>query len=149
MLATTCPNLEPEQALLAGLVHNIGTLPILVMAEDDDELFNDETLLKSVIAELQGKVGSMILESWHFPQSHIDVVNECYNFARQHEGPADYVDVVQVALLQGGFVDEMEGASDWSAIPAFEKLGMDTEINAVELEENQLIIEETKGSFFD
>ena len=39
MLATTVQGINPEQALLAGLVHNIGSLPILVLAEDDDDLF--------------------------------------------------------------------------------------------------------------
>ena len=41
MLATTVPGINSEQALLAGLIHNIGALPILVLAEDDEELFND------------------------------------------------------------------------------------------------------------
>ena len=135
-----------EQALLAGLIHNIGALPILVMAEDDDELFNNADALQQVINEIEGRVGKLILESWKFAPELIDVVTQCYQFNRQHDGPADLVDIVQVALLQGGFAEGRAGADDWSKIPAFAKLGMDTEVNVVEIEENKAAIEETKQS---
>jgi len=143
MFATTVPGINPEQALLAGLIHNIGALPILVMAEDDNELFNDGEALGQVISELQGRVGILILETWNFGDAMIDVVKNAHNFSYDHEGGADLVDLVQIALLQGGHVD---ADVDWGSVPAFAKLGMDTEVNVVEIEENQEIIENTKQS---
>jgi len=143
MFATTVPGINPEQALLAGLIHNIGALPILVMAEDDNDLFNDGEALQQVITELQGRVGILILETWNFGDAMIDVVKNAHNFTYDHEGGADLVDLVQIALLQGGHVDS---DVDWSGVPAFAKLGMDTEVNVVEIEENKEIIESTKQS---
>jgi len=143
MLATTVPGINPEQALLAGLIHNIGALPILVMAEDDNELFNDGEALGQVITELQGRVGILILETWNFGDAMIDVVKNAHNFSYDHEGGADLVDLVQIALLQGGHI---ETDIDWDNVPAFAKLGMDTEVNIVEIEENKEIIESTKQS---
>jgi len=143
MLATTVPGINPEQALLAGLIHNIGALPILVMAEDDNDLFNDSDALTQVINELQGRVGVLILETWNFGEAMTEVVREAYNFSYDHEGGANLVDLVQVALLQGGHIHE---DIDWSSVPAFAKMGMDTEVNVVEIEENQEIIENTKQS---
>lgn len=143
MLATTVPGVNPEQALLAGLIHNIGSLPILVMAEDDNELFNDGEALGQVINELQGRVGILILETWNFGDAMIDVVKHAHNFSYDHEGGADLVDLVQISLLQGGHI---ETDIDWSDVPAFAKLGMDTEVNIVEIEENKEIIESTKQS---
>ena len=143
MLATTVPGINPEQALLAGLIHNIGALPILVMAEDDNELFNDGEALEQVINELQGRVGILILETWNFGDAMIDVVKNAHNFSYDHEGGADLVDLVQIALLQGGHV---QTDIDWANVPAFAKLGMDTEVNIVEIEENKEIIESTKQS---
>jgi len=143
MLATTVPGINPEQALLAGLIHNIGALPILVMAEDDDELFNDSEALGQVITELQGPVGTLILETWNFGDVMTEVVKEAHNFSYDHEGGANLVDLVQIALLQGGHIEE---EIDWSTVPAFSKLGMDTEVNVVEIEENKEIIESTKQS---
>ncbi len=146
MLATTIPGIHPEQALLAGLIHNIGSLPILVMAEDDDELFQNSDALEEVIWELQGRVGALILKTWNFPEHMIEVVRECHNFTYKHDGGPAFVDVVQVALLQGGHVDEKHAPEDWSLVPAFGKLGMDTEINVIEIEENQELIENAKQS---
>ncbi|MDH5471242.1 MAG: HDOD domain-containing protein [Gammaproteobacteria bacterium] len=145
MLATTVPGINPEQALLAGLIHNIGSLPILLMAEDDDELFQDSNALSEIIWEIQGKVGELILKTWNFPAIMIDVVKECNNFEYDHvEAGPNLVDIVQVALLQGGHVDDAHAPADWNKVPAFAKLGMDTEVNVVEMDENQQIIENTK-----
>ena len=143
MMATTVPGISSEQALLAGLIHNIGALPILVMAEDDDELFQDAEALSQIIKELQGRVGELILKNWNFADHMIEVVRESHNFSYQHEGPATFVDLVQTALLQGGHADQ---SIDWSTVPAFEKLGMDTETNIIEIEENKELIENTKQS---
>lgn len=143
MLATTIPGINPEQALLAGLIHNIGTLPILVKAEDDDELFNDSAALGEVIEALQGPVGELILKTWNFGDAMTEVVTHAHDFGYNHDESARLIDIVQVALLQGGHI---EGDIDWTAVPAFSKLGMDTEVNVVEIEENQEIIENTKQS---
>jgi HD-like signal output (HDOD) protein len=143
MLATTVPGINPEQALLAGLIHNIGALPILVKAEDDDELFNNSEALGGVIIELTAPVGELILKTWNFGDSMTDVVKHAHNFNYDHEGTADLVDLVQIALLQGGHEPE---EVDWATVPAFSKLGMDTDVNVVEIEENQEIIENTRQS---
>ena len=144
MMATTVPGINPEQALLAGLIHNIGALPILVMAEDDDELFDDSDALGDIINTLQGRVGVLILRHWNFPESMIEVVKEANNFSYDHEGEANFVDLVQTSLLQGGHVDDSIAPDDWDKVPAFAKLGMDTEVNIIEIEENQEMIENTK-----
>lgn len=145
MMATTVPSINAEQALLAGLIHNIGALPILVMAEDDDELFQDAEALAEMISALQGRVGELILKNWNFAEPMIEVVRECNNFSYEHEGQATLIDLVQAALLQGGHVTDE--TIDWSKVPAFEKLGMDTDINVVDIEENKEMIEDTKQSF--
>ncbi len=144
MMASAVPGLNPEQALLAGLIHNIGALPILVMAEDDDDLFNDSDALGEMIILLQGRVGELILKHWNFPEHMIEVVQEAHNFSYEHDGDANFVDLVQTSLLQGGHVPASHEPEDWGSVPAFAKLGMDTEVNVIEIEENQEIIENTK-----
>lgn len=144
MLSTTVRGISPEQAFLAGLVHNIGALPILVMAEDDDDLFNDAEALKEIIHELQAPVGELILGGWNFPSHISEVVKECQNFAYDHEGGVRFVDLIQVALLQGGHVPDEFAPEDWSTIPAFGKMGIQAEINVVDMEENREMIESAK-----
>jgi HD-like signal output (HDOD) protein len=144
MMATLVSGINPEQALLAGLIHNIGALPILVQAENDDELFHDETVLGRVIYELQGVVGELILRHWEFEEQMIEVVTQCHNFEYNDSDRAGIVDLVQVALLQGKHVPEELSPECWSNVPAFTRLGLDVEVNVVDIEENKEIIENTK-----
>ncbi len=143
MLATGVAGVNPEQALLAGLIHNIGSLPILVLAENDDELFCDEEALGQLIDELQSPVGELIVKHWCFADNMIEVVTNVDNFHYSHDGAANLVDIVQVALLQGRYISDYD-ENNWQDVPAFAQLGMDTEVNVVEMEENQEQIEQTR-----
>lgn len=144
LLAGSQNSLEPEQALLAGLIHNIGALPILRLAEDDQELLDDPEALQEIILEIQSKVGKVILEFWNFPDTFIDVVKHWDQFDRQHQGKADYTDLVQVAILQSGHTRFAHTPDDWCEIPAFQKLGLDAAVNYAELDNNKASIEETR-----
>ena len=146
MMSRTVEGIRKEQALLAGLIHNIGALPILLLAENDDDLFHDSVALNSIIWELQGRVGAMILKSWGFSDDLVKVVTECHNFNYDHEGGANLVDLVQFTLLQGGSVADECAPDDWSLIPAFSKLGVDVEVNVLEDEENHEMFNDAKQS---
>lgn len=147
ILASEIDHLDADQAMLAGLIHNIGALPIILMAEDDDDLFDNPEALHKVILKMQGDVGAYIFNNWHFPEYMIDVANECYHFRRNHTGPADYVDIIQVALIQGSIYTGLECPEDWSTVSAFERLGIDTSSHMLDIEENKLIFEETTSLF--
>lgn len=147
MLASQIPGLHAEQAMLAGLTHNTGALPILLMAEDDQELLTNKQDLQTVIHTLQGELGAYIFRAWHFPEYLIDAVRNCYQFQRIHDGHADYVDVVQVALIQGSIYTKLDCPKDWSSIPAFAKLGVDTQTHMLDLEANKIIFDETEALF--
>ncbi len=144
MMSMTMSDISREQALLAGLVHNIGTLPILMIAENDDDLFNDAAALNSVIDELQGPIGEMILKSWNFSDSLVEVVKQCHNFSYAGNNSANLVDLVQVSLLQGDFVSEQQLPEDWSKVPAFSRLGLDSEVNIINIEGNRECIEDAR-----
>jgi HD-like signal output (HDOD) protein len=144
MMATLVPGINPEQALLAGLIHNIGALPVLVLAENDDDLFHDEEALGKVIYELQGEVGELILRHWDFDDHMINVVKQCHNFNYDNGEQAGIVDLVQVALLQGKHVPVEFTPANWADVPAFTRLGIDVEVNVVDIEENKEMIEDTK-----
>ncbi len=144
MMATLVSGINPEQALLGGLIHNIGALPVLVQAENDDELFHDEAALGQVIYELQGIVGELILRHWEFDEQMIEVVKQCHNFAYDRGDQASVVDLVHVAVLQGRHVPDELSPECWSSVPAFARLGLDVEVNVVDIEENKEVIEDTK-----
>ena len=144
VLAKTQNSLDTEQAVLAGLIHNIGILPIIELSNQQPELISDQQTLNQVSDEIQGQLGEKILSFWNFPQYLIDVVAQWKNFTRQHENGADYVDLVQAAILHSNH--RPTGIpEDWSQVPALGKLGLDPSIPDFE-ESMQSQLEETKSS---
>lgn len=121
--------LLPDQATLAGLVHQIGVLPILTYAEDHSELLADSISLNHVIEQIHPIIGDKILRTWEFPELIAMVPGQYLDFTRD-SAKVDYVDIVQVATLQSYLGSEHPYTQlDWSKIPAFAKLGLDPSQN--------------------
>ncbi len=127
--------LKPDQALLAGLVHDIGALPIIKRAEDIPELQDNEAMLNAIIQRTHTEIGKAMLGKWEFPQVLVDAAAEHENLTRQHDGPADYADLVTVANLQSYVGEDHYLANvEWASVPAFAKLGLDTDVAVVDME---------------
>ena len=127
--------LLPDQATLAGLVHQIGVLPILTYAEDHSELLADSISLNHVIEQIHPIIGDKILRTWDFPELIAMVPSQYLDFTRD-SAKVDYVDIVQVANLQSYIGSEHPYTKlDWSQIPAFAKLGLDPNQNLNEDED--------------
>ncbi|MDX1297065.1 MAG: HDOD domain-containing protein [Pseudomonas sp.] len=121
--------LLPDQATLAGLVHQIGVLPILTYAEEHSELLADSISLNHVIEQIHPLIGDKILRTWDFPEQIAMVPSQYLDFTRD-SAKVDYVDIVQVATLQSYLGSEHPYTQlDWSQIPAFRKLGLDPSQN--------------------
>jgi HD-like signal output (HDOD) protein len=135
VLASTVDHLDKDQAMLGGLIHNIGALPVLAMAENYDELLEDAEELDRVIMALSPTVGSRILKMWDFPDSLINVTRHFLDLNYRSEGEADYADVVLVAR-QEALVGKPNSVpmTEWPNIPAFQKVGIEPEINIIEVE---------------
>ncbi len=117
--------LLPDQATLAGLVHQIGILPILTYAEEHGELMADSISLNHVIDRIHPLLGEKILRAWDFREPIAIVPGQYSDFTR-NSPTVDYVDIVQVATLQSYLgTNHPYTQLDWSRIPAFAKLGLD------------------------
>ncbi|UCJ16431.1 HDOD domain-containing protein [Pseudomonas sp. MM211] len=126
--------LMPDQATLAGLVHQIGVLPILTYAEEHSELLADSISLNHVIEQIHPIIGDKILRTWEFPEMIACVPSQHLNFSRD-SAKVDYVDIVQVATLQSHIgTPHPYTQLDWNQVPAFAKLGLkpDTDLHADE-----------------
>lgn len=146
VLARHFTNLEPDQALLAGLVHQIGKLPILAFAEDNESLLNDSFALSKVLSILHPSLGSYILKMWDFPANLVAVPKNYLVFDRQVE-KVDYTDVVQVATLQSYAGSEHPYTQlDWSNISSFDRLGLDPSMVITEMEGISEEVIETQGA---
>lgn len=149
VLAAQYTKLPPEQAMLAGLVHDIGALPIITKAEKFPELLKNEALLDKIITKLHTTLGRIILTAWGFPDELIQVASEHENLQRDSK-QTDLVDLVTVANLQSYVgTDHPLTQKDWSTIPAFGKLGLSPEVNVIDIDETSEDIEKARRALSD
>ncbi len=115
---------DQEQAFLAGLMHDIGIMPILIRADRHDEIKADAELLDKLIYSLKTKVGAMLLKQWNFEDELITVAQDAENWQRDVV-KADYCDVVQVAQLHCEMIGGRKlDAPALNELPAFARLDL-------------------------
>lgn len=66
VLARQHRHLSPEQAMLAGLLHNIGALPLCLYA-DRYHSYIDLAMLEGLIHKFSAPIGTKLLQIWNFP----------------------------------------------------------------------------------
>lgn len=117
---------DPDHALLAGLVHDIGVVPVLVLIDEDPELGANPVLTEAAIAKLHGFVGGLLLQEWGFANDLIMVAEEADDWMRNDRQEPDYCDVVLVAQLHTGLLrGGQKGRPPIHTVPAFARLGLD------------------------
>ncbi len=138
VLSYNVDGLEPEQAMLAGLVHNIGALPILTKLDHDFGFDTEPALIEQLLTGLAPALGGEMLREWQFAETLKNVPEECLKLERSPDRP-DYADLVLVARLQHrvtvGTADEHEDMPAWENYSAFDRIGLQTEITVMEMEE--------------
>lgn len=118
------PHLKTDLAMLAGLLHDIGILPILTLAEEYPQLLEDEARLDALIIKSHVRIGVAILEKWDFPLQIIEAVQHHEDYAYESGAKATYTDLVIVANLLSAHNTDEQWQPDFANIPAFEQLGM-------------------------
>lgn len=125
VIAKRYTTLSPDLATLAGLVHEIGILPILAKCEESPELLKDEEALERIIFKVHPRLGEAILQSWDFPREISNIPNH-YLQTDLDENEASLTDVVLVANLQ--LIKDPShplAQANWESIKAFERLGIE------------------------
>lgn len=124
-IAAKYTRLNPDDALLAGLVHNIGYLPMAQCVDSFPEVKDKPSLLIEVMGKVHTKVGEMILNSWGFPQHIIDASIQYVEQFREGTENIDLTDIVIIAGLNTyRGTDHPCTLPDWSQYPAFQKIGI-------------------------
>jgi HD-like signal output (HDOD) protein len=126
-IARHCGGFDPDQALLAGLLHDVGIVPILdYIGRHNPDIGPDE--IERIISTLHGMTGELVVSHWGLGPRIAQVVREVDQWHRggSDDGKADYCDVVQVARL---YACAQQGRTDvprFDSVPAFERLGLGT-----------------------
>ena len=126
VLVEWAPHLQRDVALLAGLIHDIGSVPVIVKAQQFPTLLDNAALLDHLQQKLHSELGTLVLESWNGPAELVQVVLEHENIDRDGPAAADYTDLVLVAnLLSRLEALDSEAAGPIWELPASRKLGVD------------------------
>ena len=135
-LARRCSKLNPEDALLAGLVHEVGYMPIIEQLESESECDYDLNQADEQTIQLKIQLGKKILQNWHFPESLIQVICEFDNLQHNVSSTPELVDIVTVAHLNAvRNSSHLHTKHDWHQVPAFGKLEIDPDVPLLKVAE--------------
>jgi HD-like signal output (HDOD) protein len=124
VLAQHCSGFRPESATLAGLLQDIGVLPILNVLNGYHQQLTNEAQVLSAIDKFAPPVGTILLTRWGFDADMVEVARSRANWFRDPRPSADLADLVLVARLHASIAAGNDGHDlpRIDAVPAFAKL---------------------------
>lgn len=127
-IASRTKDVNSDEAMLAGLIHNVGKIYILARARKYGDLFANPAAMGYVMRDWQANVGKAIIENWGFAQHIADAVGE-HEDTERSAGFADLTDVLTVAVLAASYVgeDNPDLELNMQGVRAFGRLGMDNQ----------------------
>ncbi|GAA3945401.1 HDOD domain-containing protein [Allohahella marinimesophila] len=124
VIAERVPGVNPGQALLAGLLHDIGAIPVIQQAAALPAARRHDDLLEHLITDLREEIGVAMLREWGFPDSVIASVEHAERYTGDFsEAVPLCADIVTLAQVHA-FIGTAEQASlpPMNRIPAFKRL---------------------------
>ena len=132
LLARQTRRFDPEQAMLAGLIHDLGIIVILDYLEKHDDASSVE-LMEQTIATMRPQISGMLMQKWNFSDDIVTAAEECEDWFRNPGDEPDLCDLILVAQyhsLMG--TDKMSELPPITSLPAMTKLGL-TPSESIEL----------------
>ncbi len=116
-------HLDPEQALLAGLVQNLGIIPILKYVDENPQLVKNIEMLDKSLVNLRMPISTLLLDQWNFGEDFLKVVEQAENWNRDTSEAIDYADIVIASRLIYLNKDELlNNAVNFESLPIVKKL---------------------------
>ena len=133
ILAKQFTRINPEEAHLAGLLHDIGKLYVLTHAQNEPVLCDSKGTLQEIVDAWHTSIGVAILESWGFCEHIVAAVRDHEICDLEGIRPPNLADVVSVAnLLANQQNAEPVNHVDLNKVPACRRLklhaGISTEV---------------------
>jgi HD-like signal output (HDOD) protein len=126
VLARDHSRVNPDEAMLTGMMHGIGKLYIVTRAAGHPELFADAASLQGLINDWHASIGKAILENWGFPEPMAQAVGDQDDLSRKDAGPPDLADVIGVANAIAASGTDLSGLqAALQAAEAAKRLGLD------------------------
>ena len=126
VVARQLTKMNPDTALLAGLLHGVGELYILTRAHKHPSLFADKPAYDTIVRDWHVSVAQALLENWEMSEEIVKAVSEFEDMDRRHTGPADLSDVLTVAHLMVSYQDYPESIElNMQGVSARQRMALD------------------------
>jgi len=137
VIAKKLTTINPDEAMLTGLLHDIGKYYILTRSEQYPVLFSEPGILDDILKKWHTGIGRKILEAWDFNEEIAKAADEHETLDRVHFGPANLTDVVLVANLFSQNDDPYHLPDlDWEKIPTLKRLELTSDLAYEIIEES-------------
>jgi HD-like signal output (HDOD) protein len=107
-VARRLAKVNPDTALLAGLLHGIGQLYILTRTAKHPKLFANEAVYHNIVRDWHSSIAKALLENWDIAEEIVDAVGNYEDIGRTHSGFTDLTDVLTVGYLLASYRDHPE-----------------------------------------
>lgn len=115
--------LNADELLLAGLIHDIGVIPVITYIEKTGLEVTSEKEIQQLIASLRVAVGVLVVKSWDLPNYMLNGVTHAENWYHDSGDELKVEDVIVIAqvydLLRR---KQLTNLPDINKVPAFRKL---------------------------
>jgi HD-like signal output (HDOD) protein len=138
VVARRFTRLNPDQALLTGLLHVLGRLYIIMRSKDVPEL--SDTELRQVIDGWHASIGKAILESWGLPEELQHAIEHQDELEAEHDGEVSMTDVLVAAKLLA------KGETDGAKYPSLRRVGVAKKDGALPMEQYEEELKSVRAS---
>lgn len=107
-VARRLAKINPDTALLAGLLHGVGELYILTRTSKHPKLFANEAVYHNIVRDWHSSIAKALLENWEMSEEIVDAVANYEDIGRAHSGNTDLTDVLTVGFLMSSYRDHPE-----------------------------------------
>jgi len=133
---------NPDTALLAGLLHGIGQLYILTRSAQHPGLFENQASYAAIVRDWHSSIAKALLENWEMAEEVIEAVSNFEDLERAHSGPVDLTDVVTVGNLLAAFKDHPETIElNMHDVAACKRMKLDRATYEQLIDESEQVIE--------
>lgn len=113
----------PEEALLAGLICDIGAIPFLNFVANLPAEYHDKKEIEQALPVVKGVVGAAVLKNWNFADEFIQVALNSNNWYQNNSEELSLTDIVILSRLHRKMCQKKtEGLPSITSIPAASKL---------------------------
>ncbi|HVL01276.1 MAG TPA: HDOD domain-containing protein, partial [Dongiaceae bacterium] len=106
-LASLAEHLQPEQVLLAGLLHEIGGLAVIRLVEKNRVLLGEPELIQAMLSALTPALSGLMLDQWGLDTGFAIAARHQNHWFREQDGPPDYADLLLLAHLHAQSADRI------------------------------------------